>query len=108
MCSGVMKSGSPPPRSMTSIPSAFSCLARSDTAIVGEGARSQTRLVKKSAAARCVCDDTRSPPRWIRWERRGATAEGEDLVGAAKFYHDELHAPRFPLQALTRSATRLG
>src|SRR3954447_3205108 len=50
---GVMKSGSPPPRSITSLPWALSWRAFSETARVGEGAAFFTRSARKSAGERC-------------------------------------------------------
>jgi hypothetical protein len=49
--SGVMKSGSQPPRLMTSTPDAFSALARSETATVGEGLRLLTRAAGERGTA---------------------------------------------------------
>ena len=43
MCAGVSKSGSPAPRPMTSLPSAFRRAARAVTASVGEGLTRWTR-----------------------------------------------------------------
>src|SRR5512147_3257122 len=44
MCCGVSKSGSPVPRPMMSLPSAFSLAARAATARVGEGLMACTRF----------------------------------------------------------------
>src|SRR3569833_3303694 len=43
MCAGVSKSGSPAPRPITSLPSAFRRAARAVTANVGEGLKRWTR-----------------------------------------------------------------
>src|SRR3954462_7881474 len=101
MCLGVSKSGSPAPRPMMSLPSAFSFAARAVTARVGEGLTRWTRRLSRLGTGRpCVGYGVRKRARILREPEPSAKGRSRQKLSKFKRFARQAGPTRHPALAL--------